>query len=52
MNHVPDVNLNVFNMIAKINESKTLTKHISCDCKCIFHGRKYNLNQNCNNDNC
>ena len=23
-------------MITGINESKTLTKHISCECKCIF----------------
>ena len=26
-------------MIAGINESKTLTKHISCKCKCGFDGR-------------
>ena len=29
-------NLSVFNMITEINESKTLTKHISCECKCRF----------------
>ena len=28
------INLTVFNMITGINESKTLTKHISCVCKC------------------
>ena len=28
-----DVNLNVFNMMTGINESKTLTKHISCKYK-------------------
>ena len=27
------LNLNVFNMIAAINDSKTLTKHITCECK-------------------
>ena len=27
-------------MIAGINESKTLTKHISCECKCKFDGAK------------
>ena len=32
------VNLNIFNMITGINESKTLTKHILCDCKCKFVG--------------
>ena len=28
-----DVNVNVFNMVTKINEAKTLVKHISCDCE-------------------
>ena len=32
-----DVNVEVFNTITKINEAKTLVKHISCDCK-----RKFN----------
>ena len=27
-------------MIAGINESKTLTKHLSCKCKCKFDSRK------------
>ena len=27
-------------MITRINEPKTLTKHISCKCKCKFDGRK------------
>ena len=30
-------------MITGINESKTLAKHISCECKCRFDGRKCNL---------
>ena len=29
-----DVNLNIFNMITGINESKTLAKQLSCKCKC------------------
>ena len=33
-NKTEDLNLSVFNMITGINESKTLTKHISCKCKC------------------
>ena len=33
-----DLNLTVFNMITGKNESKTLTKHISCKCKCKFDG--------------
>ena len=34
------------------NESKILTKHISCKCKCKFDDRKCNSNQKCNNDTC
>ena len=33
---------NVFNMITGMNESKTLTKDISFECKCRFDGRKCN----------
>ena len=32
-NKTEDLNLSVFNMITGINESKTLTKRISCECK-------------------
>ena len=39
-------------MIKGINESKTLTKHMSCEYKCKFHDRKYNLNQKWNNNKC
>ena len=44
-NKTEDLNLSVFNMITGINESKTLTKHISCECKCRFDGRKCNSDQ-------
>ena len=47
-----DLNLSVFNVIARINESKTLAKHTACERKRKFDGRKCNLNQNCNNDKC
>ena len=39
-------------MITRINESRTLTKHISCECKCKFDGRKCNSYQKWNNDKC
>ena len=35
-NKTEDLNLSMFNMITGINESKTLTKHISCGYKCRF----------------
>ena len=49
-NKTEDSNLSVFNTITGINESKTLTKHISCKCKCKFDGRKCNSDQWWNND--
>ena len=33
-NKTEDLNLNVFNMITGINESKTSTKHDKCQCEC------------------
>ena len=51
-NKTEDVNLSVFNLIARVNKSKTLTKHISCECKCKFDGRKCSSNQKWNNDRC
>ena len=51
-NKTEDLNLSVFNMITGINESKTLTKHISCECKCRFDRRKCNSDQWWNNDKC
>ena len=48
-----NLNLNVFNMITGLNESKTLTNLISCECKCcMFGGRKCNSDQWWNNDKC
>ena len=47
-----DVNVKVFNMITKMNESKTLVKHISCDCKYKFNSVTCNSNQKLNNDKC
>ena len=47
-----DLNLSVFKMITGKNDSKILTKEISCECKCKFDGRKCNSNQKWNNDKC
>ena len=32
-------------MIARINESETLTKHTSCSYECKFNSRKWNNNK-------
>ena len=40
-NKTEDLNLNSFNNITAINESKKLTKHISYKFKCKFESRKY-----------
>ena len=39
-------------MIKGINESKTLIKHISCECRCEFDRRNYISKQKLNIDNC
>ena len=44
-NKTEDVNLSAFNLITRINEWKTLTQHISYQCKCKFHGKKCICNQ-------
>ena len=38
--------------ICKIYKSKILTKHVSCECRCKFDGRKCNSNEQWNNDKC
>ena len=44
-NKTEDLNISMFNMTTEINESKTLTKHISCECNCKFDRTKCNSNQ-------
>ena len=39
-------------MIIGINESKRLTKRISCKFKCKFFGRNHDSNQKWNNNKC
>ena len=51
-NKTEDLNLSVFNMITGINESKTLKKHISCECKYRFDEIKCHSDQRWNNDKC
>ena len=35
-----------------LTKKKILTKHVPCECKCKFDGRKCNSNQKWNNDKC
>ena len=46
-NKTEDLNLSMFDMIKGINETKRLTKRISCECKCRFDGRKLWNNDKC-----
>ena len=39
-------------MITGINESRTLTKHISCKCQCNFDRKKCSSNQKWNSNKC
>ena len=36
INKTADLKLSVFKIITGINESKILTKHISCECRYVF----------------
>ena len=51
-NKTEDLNLSVFSMIIRINELKTLTKYISCECKCKFDRKKCDSNEKWNKDKC
>ena len=39
------INVKVFETTVNENETKTVTKHISCDCKCKFDSATCNSNQ-------
>ena len=41
-NKTEDLNIHVLKMITGNNESKILTKDISCECKCRFDGKRCN----------
>ena len=51
-NKTEDLNLSVFNTITRINESKTLTKHISCECESKLDETKCTSNQWWKKDKC
>ena len=44
-NKAEDLNLSVFNITTETNESKKLTKHMSCKCKCKDDGRSCKSDQ-------
>ena len=39
-------------MVTEMNSSKTLAKHLSCECNCRFDEGKCNSDQLWNNDKC
>ena len=47
-----DLNVKVFNMITNKNEAKTMTKHISYDCKCKSNSSTCNSYKKWNNEIC
>ena len=47
-----NANLSIFILIIQINESKTLTKHMLCECKYKLNGKKRNSKQNWNSYKC
>ena len=47
-----DINVKVFKMVTRINEAKTLIKHISFNFKCRFNSTTCNSNQKWNNETC
>ena len=51
-NKAEDLNLNVFNTITGMNESKILIKYISCKCECKFDTTKCNSKQKWNSNKC
>ena len=46
------LDLSLLNIITKVHESNTLTKHILCEYKCKFDGKKFNSDQWRNNKKC
>ena len=50
LNETKDVN--VFIMIARLNEVRTFVKHVSCDCKCIFDSATCSSDKKWNDDKC
>ena len=46
------INIEVFNIITNKDEAKTMTEHISCDCKCKFNSITCSSKQKSNNKIC
>ena len=47
-----DINVKTFNIIINKNEAKSMTGHISCDCKSKFNSTVCNSNKKWNNQTC
>ena len=47
-----DINIKACNMITNKDEAKTMTEHISCDCKCKFNSTTCNSKQKWSNKIC
>ena len=49
---VKNINVKVFNLMSRINETSFLFWHDLCECKCILNGDICNSKQRWNNDKC
>ena len=49
-NKMEEINLKAFNKIKGVDESNTLKKHISCECRCNFDSRECYSRQKMEND--
>ena len=47
-----NIKVKIFNMITNKNKVKTMTKHISRECKCKFNSTTCNSNQKWDNKTC
>ena len=47
-----EINAKVFNMTTNRNKTKTITKHVSCDCEYKLNSTTCNLHQKLNNKTC
>ena len=51
-NKVKNINLKVFNLISRANDTRFLVQYKSCECKCILNESVCNSKEKWNHDEC